>query len=151
MHPAKKAKVEMSREELESAYEELASAYEEKLARKNEALKQALRLVFREEAVEDWLELPFALQNDPTALAEAIVHETCKISFDRNNISEQVLKQALLSVPEVFRETRLEPAREDDDDEEEEVNQTLVEQTTPIHVWIQALQHGLALRQGEKL
>lgn len=137
MRPAKKAKLVSLQGELSS----LVLAHEEELRRKDEALQEAMQLLFGDGTPSDWKSMPPALRKDPTALIQAIVNKNF-VYLKREDIPKQVLQEAL---PVLLANQRLEAVKACEDGllKWEEVNPTPEEWRESADLSAEALRRGL--------
>ena len=106
MVPSKKRKLDDVQQSLSS----LVTGLEDELSKKDEALKEAMRLLCANiinDVPRNWKDMPEVLQNDPTALVQAIVSKRKFNYIRREDINEAVLQKALPILIADYREAAL--------------------------------------------
>ena len=148
MRPTKKAKLDLEghfrsfAEEHEEQIRSFTAELKEKLEQKDEALQAAMSLACDPcNMPHRWTSMPPALQNDPTALTQAIVSNRFTY-MKRSEVKKEVLQEALPNLLGNHRSVAIK-ACEDELLKWDEVHPTQDEWRESVYLSIQALRRGL--------
>lgn len=129
---------------LQGELSSLMEAYEEELRRKDRALEEAMQMWCNGDSPFDWKSMPSALQNDSTALIQAIL-KSQKSPFSRlkrKDIPEETLQQVLPVLLANHRKVALK-ACQDGLLKWEEVDPTSEDWRDSVELSMEALRRGL--------